>query len=79
MDRKLCYQFTAARNNKPQLLTDAFVHKVRDIEQYCVDYSQIFADKYGDKHPQQWMKEALITLEEATEAYMVEVIGKSHF
>jgi hypothetical protein len=33
----------------------------------------MFADEISDKHPREWTKQALITLEEATEAYMVEV------
>ena len=33
---------------------------------------------FGDKHPQQLTKQASITLEKATEVYMVEVIAESH-
>ena len=41
--------------------------------------SGIFADEFPDKNPREWTKQGLITLEEATEAYMVEVIAASHF
>jgi len=52
---------------------------VRDIEQHDVGSSGIFADEFGDKRPREWTKKALNTQEEATEAYMVEVIADSHF
>jgi len=35
--------------------------------------SVIFADDFPDKRPREWTKQALITLEKATEAYGVEV------
>jgi hypothetical protein len=38
--------------------------------------SGIFADEFPDKRPHEWMKQALITLEEDTEAYMVEVAAE---
>jgi hypothetical protein len=31
-----------------------------------------------DKHPREWTKQAVISSEEATEAYMVEVIAEFH-
>jgi len=31
-----------------------------------------------DKGPREWNKQALITLEEATEVYMIEVVAESH-
>jgi hypothetical protein len=34
-------------------------------------------DEFTDKHPHEWMKQDLITLEEATEACMVLVIAES--
>jgi len=40
--------------------------------------SGIFADEFRDKRPREWTKQALKTLEEATELYMVEVIPGSH-
>ena len=40
--------------------------------------SGIFADEFPDKHPHEWTKQALITLEEATEGYMVEVTAEFH-
>jgi len=33
--------------------------------------SGIFADEFPDKHSQAWTTQAVITLDEATEAYMV--------
>jgi len=38
----------------------------------------IFKNEFHDKHPHEWTKQAAITSEEATEAYMVEVIAESH-
>jgi hypothetical protein len=76
--RKLRDQFIAAHNGKPPWSTKAFVCTVREIEHHDVVSSGIFADEFPDKHPHQWTKHALITLEEATEAYMVEVIAVFH-
>ena len=36
-------------------------------------------DKFPDKRPREWTKQALMTLEEATESYMVEVIAAASF
>jgi len=38
----------------------------------------MFIEKFPDKHPQEWMKHALVILEEAMEVYMIEVIAESH-
>jgi len=38
----------------------------------------IFTDEFPDKIPHEWTKQALNTLEEATEVYMVEVTAKFH-
>jgi len=38
-----------------------------------------FADEFGDKQPWEWKKQALNTIEEATEAYGVEVIAECPF
>ena len=56
----------------------AFVRTVRDIEQHDVVSSGMFAHEFPDKNPREWTKQDFITLEEATEAYMVEVIAESH-
>jgi len=56
----------------------AFVCTVREVEQHDVVSSVIFADEFPDKHPPEWTKMALITFEEATEAYMVEVTAEFH-
>jgi len=53
----------------------AFVRTVREMEHHDVISSAMFADKFSDTNPHVWMKQALITLEEATETYMVEVIA----
>ena len=53
--------------------TKAFFRTVREMEHHDVISSGIFADEFPDKHSREWTKQALITLEEATEAYMVEV------
>jgi hypothetical protein len=57
----------------------ACVHTVHEIEHYEVVSSGIFVDDFRDKGPREWTKQALKTLEEATELYMVEVIAESSF
>jgi len=47
------------------------------IEHHVVLDSGIFANQFCDKHPREGTKQALTTLEDATDAYMVEVIAKS--
>jgi len=76
--RELRNEFIAPRNGKPPWSTKAFVRTVREIEHHDVVSSGIFADEFPDKRPREWTKQALITLEEATEAYMVEVTAKFH-
>ena len=66
----MCNEFIAARNGKPPWSTKAFVRTVRKIEHHDVVSSGIFADEFPDKHPREWTKQALITSEEAKEAYM---------
>jgi len=77
--RELRDQFIAGSNGKPPWSTKAFVHTVRKIEHHDFVSSAIFADEFCDKHPREWANQTLKTLEEATEFYMVEIIGKSHF
>jgi hypothetical protein len=55
-----------------------FVRTVCEINHHDVVSSGIFADEFPDKRPREWTKQALITLEEATEAYMVEVTAEFH-
>jgi len=76
--RELGNEFIAARNGKPPWSTKAFVCTVREIKHHDVVSSVIFADEFPYKRPCEWMKQALITLEEATEAYMVEVTAQFH-
>jgi hypothetical protein len=56
----------------------AFVRTVHQIEYHGVVSSGIFADEFPNKNPCEWTQEALITLEETTEAYMVEVTAEFH-
>jgi hypothetical protein len=56
----------------------AFVKTVREIEHHDVVCAEICTDKLPDKHSRKWMKQASITFEEATEAYMVEVTAEFH-
>ena len=77
--RELRDQYLAACNGKPPWSTKALVCTVREIEHHDVISSGIFADEFGDKRPREWMKNAVNTSEEATEAYIVEVIADSHF
>jgi hypothetical protein len=60
-------------------LTKALICTVRIIKHHDVVSSWIFGDKFCDKGPWEWMKKALKTLEEAMEAYMVEVIAEASF
>ena len=56
----------------------AFGRTVRETEHHDVVRSGTFADEFRDKLPREWTKQALITLEVATEAYMVEVTAEFH-
>jgi hypothetical protein len=76
--RELRNKFITARNRKPRLSSKAFVRAVRDIKHHDDVSSGIFADLFPDMSPHEWTKKALITLEEATEAYMVEVTAEFH-
>jgi len=76
--RDLHNKFTAARNAKPPGSTKVYVRTVREIEHHDVVSSGIFVDEFPDKHPHEWTKLTLITSEEATDAYMVEVTAKFH-
>jgi len=76
--RELHNEFITARNWKPPSSTKAFVRTVREIEHHEVSSSGIFADEFLDNRPCEWMEQASITLEEATEAYMVEVTADFH-
>jgi len=76
--RELHNEFIAAHNGKPPWSTKAFVRTVCETEHHAVVSSGIFADKFPDKRPCEWTKQALITLQEATEAYMVEVTAEFH-
>jgi len=68
----------AAHNGKPRWSTKAFVRTVREIEHHDVVSSKIFADEFPEKHPREWTKQPLNTLEEATAAYMAEVTAEFH-
>jgi len=48
------------------------------MEHHYVVSSVILADEFTDKHPWEWTKQALISLEEATEEYIVEVTAEFH-
>jgi len=76
--RELLVQFIAAHDGKPPWSTKEFVSTVREIQHYDVVNSGIFPDEFSDKHPGEWKKLAFSTLEEATEAYIVEVLNESY-
>jgi len=59
-------------------LTKVFVRSVREMEHHDVVSSGIPADEIIDKNPREWTKQALTTLEDATEVYMVQVMAKSN-
>ena len=70
--------FIAACNGKPLRSTKAFVRTVRDIEHHVVVSCGIFTDEFDAKRLLEWTKQALKTLEEVTESYMVEVTADPH-
>jgi len=72
-------EFIAAPNEKPPSSTKAFVRTVREIEHHDVVSSGMFAVEFPDKHSREWTKQAVITLEDAMEADMVEVTAKFHW
>jgi len=76
--RELHDQFIAARNRKPPWSTNALVCTVCEIEHHDFVSSGIFADEFREKDTWEWTKQVLFTLEEATDACMVEVIAASH-
>jgi len=60
-------------------LTKAFDHTVCDREHQDVVSSGILADKFGDKGPREWTKQALKTCEKATGSHIVDIIAESSF
>jgi hypothetical protein len=76
--KELRNEFIGAHNGKPPWSTKAFVRTVREIEHHNVVSSGIFQDEFPDKRPRKWTKQALITSEDATEAYMVVVTAEFH-
>jgi hypothetical protein len=76
--KELHKKFIAARNGKPAWLTKSFVRTVRKIEHHDVVGAGIFAYQLRNKDSHVWTKHALITLQESTEAYIVQVAAKCH-
>jgi len=76
--RDLRDQFIAARKGIPPWSTQAFLRTVREIEHHDVVSSSIVTDQSSDKRPREWTNQALTTLVEATESYMMEVTANSH-
>ena len=76
--REQCNICINASNGKPAQSTYTFVLTVSKIEHHDVVSGWIIADAFPDKGPHEWTKEALITLEKITEAYMVKVIAEIH-
>ena len=76
--KELLDQFISARNGKPPWSTKAFVRTVPEIKPHDDISCGIFADIFRDKRLWEWINQDSITLEEATDVYMVEVIAESH-
>jgi hypothetical protein len=57
----------------------AFICTFREIEHHDVVSSGILADEFRDKGPRVWTKQPVMTLEETTESYMVDVIAEALF
>jgi len=53
----------AIRNGKRLWSTKAFVHTVRKMEHHNAVSSGIFANEFGDKLPQEWTVQAVMTLD----------------
>jgi len=75
---KLCDQFLCASNGKPPSSVKALVRTFREIEHNDIVSPGLFEHEFPDNNAREWTKHASITLEEGTEAFMVEVIAKSH-
>jgi hypothetical protein len=58
------------------MVDKGFVCTVCKIEHHDVVSSGIFVDIFPDKRPCEWTKHAVITVEEATEAYIIEVTAE---
>jgi hypothetical protein len=56
-------------------LTQAFVCTVQEIEPHNVVSSGTFADEFRNYGPQWWTKQALPTLQDGTEVYIVDIIA----
>jgi len=55
-----------------------FIRTVRKITHDDVVSSGILVDESNNKLSREWTKQSFTTLEDATEAYMVELIAESH-
>lgn len=71
-------RFIATSNGKPPWSTKAFAHTVGQIEYHDVVTSGTVADEFCDKHPRDWTKQALLSVQHDTEPYTVEVPAESH-
>jgi len=69
--RDLCDQCPASRNGTLPWSTKAFVRKVREGEHHDDVSAGIFVDEFSDNNSREWTKQALTTVEDVTEAYMV--------
>jgi len=78
VSRELRKQFIAAHNGKPSWLTKAYVCTVHDVEGHNFLNHGVVTDELHDIHPREWTNQTLITVEEATEVYMVGVLANCH-
>jgi len=76
--RELRDQFIASHNGKYPWLARIFFCTLCVVEHHDVVSSGILTHEFQDRCPREWMQQASHTLEDATEAYMVEVIAKFH-
>jgi hypothetical protein len=77
--RELHDKFIATLNGKPPWSWKALIRTVHTTKHDDIVMAVIFVDGFRDNHLQEWTTQALKTLEEATESYMVEVIAKYSF
>ena len=70
-------QYLAADDWKSPASTMAFFSTAGEIEHDDVVSAMIFADNFGDMHPLECTKQALTTLLDALEVYIVGVIAES--
>jgi len=77
--REVHDQLIAAHNRYHASSTNIVVCTVCEIKRYDDVSSGIFANEFHEKRPREWTNNDPVSLEEATEVYMVQVLAEFHF